>query len=281
MGFEGEVWRCPKCGDEPRRINGHWVFAPSLAEGNDGFRPEYFDDLSKLEVGNFWFEARNRLIVWGLRRYFPRAKRFLEIGCGTGFVLSEVRHRFPDLSLSGSEVFSSGLALAEKRVPDVELFQMDARRIPFQDEFDVIGAFDVLEHIDDDEAVISQMWRAARRGGGVLITVPQHPFLWSRADDYAFHKRRYTRREIAARIEGAGLSIVRIASFVSLLFPLMLVSRMKQRTATTVYDPSAEMRVGGLVNALLGLILRIEGVLIKQGLSFPAGGSLLVAAVKK
>jgi SAM-dependent methyltransferase len=216
----------------------------------------------------------------GLRRYFPTAKRFLEIGCGTGFVLSEIRHRFPDLSLSGSEVFSSGLALAEKRVPDVELFQMDARRIPFQDEFDVIGAFDVLEHIDDDEAVISQMWRAARRGGGVLITVPQHPFLWSRADDYAFHKRRYTRREIAARIEGAGFSIVRITSFVSLLFPLMLVSRMKQRTATTVYDPSAEMRVGGLVNALLGLILRNEGVLIKQGLLFRPVDRF-VAAVKK
>jgi len=257
------------------------MFAPSLAEGNDGFRPEYFDGLSRVESGNFWFEARNRLIVWGLRRYFPMAKRFLEIGCGTGFVLSEIRHRFPDLSLFGSEVFSSGLALAEKRVPDVELFQMDARRIPFQDEFDVIGAFDVLEHSDEDEAVISQMWRAVRRGGGILITVPQHPFLWSRADDYAFHKRRYTRREIAARIEGAGFSIVRITSFVSLLFPLMVISRMKQRMATTVYDPSAEMRVGGLVNALLGMILGIEGVLIKQGLSFPAGGSLLVAAVRK
>src|SRR6266545_4042215 len=91
-------------------------------------------------------------------------ENFLEIGCGTGFVLSGIRKAFPELILSGSEIFSEGLNLAAERLPGVELFQMDARRIPFQEEFDVIGAFDVLEHVKEDEEVLSQMYQATRKG---------------------------------------------------------------------------------------------------------------------
>ena len=64
---------------------------------------------------------------------------------------------------------------------------MDARRIPFEDEFDVIGAFDVLEHIKEDEQVLVQMHRAVKSGGGIMLTVPQHMFLWSEQDVQAHH----------------------------------------------------------------------------------------------
>jgi SAM-dependent methyltransferase len=100
---------------------------------------------------NFWFRARNRLIQWALRRYFPEARNFLDVGCGTGFVLSGVAAALPWINLFGREICSAGLEHAARRIARFELFQMDARAIPFRDKFDVIGAFDVLEHIHEDK----------------------------------------------------------------------------------------------------------------------------------
>ena len=274
--FAGESWRCPHCLNEPPIIDGHFAFAPELARESEGFEAEYFARLATQEAGNFWFRSRNRLLIWALQRYFPDAKNFLEIGCGTGFVLSGLKTAFPNLALSGSEVFSEGLGFAAARLPGVDLFQMDARRIPFRDEFDVIGAFDVLEHIKQDDEVLAQMHQATRKGGGILITVPHHPFLWSGSDDFARHVRRYKTRELADKVESAGFEILRLTSFVSLLMPLLILSRFKQRFSSEEFDPAGEFNIGASLNATLENVLNAERSLIRSGLSFPAGGSLLL-----
>ena len=93
-------------------------------------------------------------------------------------------------------VAARGLGGRGRRVPDAALMRMAARRIPFDGEFDVVGAFDVIEHIEDDRAVLREMHRAAVPGGGILLTVPQHPFLWSEFDRQARHVRRYTAPEL-------------------------------------------------------------------------------------
>jgi SAM-dependent methyltransferase len=153
--------------------------------------------------------------------------------------------------------------------------QMDARRIPYADEFDVIGAFDVLEHIAEDETVLAQLHRALKPGGGLLITVPQHPRLWSSADQFACHVRRYTASEIHSKVEQAGFEIVRSTSFVSLLLPAMLASRRRGRDSGG-FDPRDEFRIGRAANRALEEIMRIERLLIRMGVSFPVGGSRLI-----
>jgi ubiquinone/menaquinone biosynthesis C-methylase UbiE len=143
-----------------------------------GFTREIFESLANLESRNFWFRSRNKLIAWAMARYFPHAKDVLEIGCGTGFVLSDLEALFPAMRLAGSDVQISGLARAARRIKSAALFQMDARRIPFEDEFDVIGAFDVLEHIKEDEQVLVQMHRAVKSGGGIHAHCsPAHVFV--------------------------------------------------------------------------------------------------------
>ncbi|HEY8188721.1 MAG TPA: class I SAM-dependent methyltransferase [Pyrinomonadaceae bacterium] len=276
--FDHGNWQCPYCSYKPENIKGHLAFAPELAKESEGFEADYFARLAELESGNFWFRSRNRLLIWALLRYFPEAQNFLEIGCGTGFVLSGIREAFPELILSGSEIFSEGLNFAAERLPGVELFQMDARRIPFQEEFDVIGAFDVLEHVKEDEEVLSQMYQATRKRGGILITVPHHPFLWSASDDFARHARRYKTRELSDKVKRAGFDVLRITSFVSLLLPLLVLSRYKQRFNGKEFDPSAEFDISSLVNTTLEKILDGERNMIRAGLSFPAGGSLLLVA---
>lgn len=255
-------------------------FAPDLAAGHDGFRPEYFAQLARMEEGSFWFQARNRLLAWALHAYFPRAANLLEIGCGTGFVLAGIRRRFPSLLLCGSDVYPEGLAFAADRVPGACLFQMDATRIPYREEFDVIGAFDVLEHIEDDAAVLEQMFRATKPRGGILLTVPQHRFLWSTLDEYARHKRRYSHRELVEKVRRAGFSVVRITSFVSLLFPLLYLSRRRQRSREAGVDPAREYRLPRLANSLLGWALDCERLAISAGVSFPAGGTLVLVATR-
>jgi len=268
--------QCPICFHQTKKLDGHWAFAPELAEHNEGFEAEYFPRLAQLEAGNFWFRSRNRLVIWSLLRYFPKAQSFMEIGCGTGFVLSGIQKNLPKLNVCGSEIFSAGLSFAAQRLPGVELFQMDARRIPFRDEFDVVGAFDVLEHIEEDAEALTQMYQATKKGGGILITVPHHPFLWSASDDFARHVRRYKTRELSNKVRKAGFEILRITSFVSFLLPLLAVSRFKQRLSKQEFEPSSEFNINSALNIALEKILDAERTLIRAGLSFPAGGSLLL-----
>ncbi|HEU0275018.1 MAG TPA: class I SAM-dependent methyltransferase, partial [Candidatus Udaeobacter sp.] len=145
--FEAADWTCPKCGYQPALCDEIYQFTEGAPDSHAGFKPEYFARLADIEDSNFWFRARNELIQWALRDKFPDANSFFEVGCGTGFVLAGIHEKFPRMRLAGSEIFVDGLAIAKTRVPTSELYQMDARRISFEREFDVVGAFDVLEHV--------------------------------------------------------------------------------------------------------------------------------------
>ncbi len=276
--FASESWRCPVCGFAPSLSSGFPSFAQP--EGCDGFQPEFFAELAKLEPEHFWFVGRNHLIVWALAKYFAAAKSFLEIGCGTGYVLSGVAQAFPQLRLTGSEYFSEGLPFADARVPNAELLQADARNLPFREEFDVIGAFDVLEHIPEDDTVLRCLHRAVRPGGGILLTVPQHRWLWSSQDDYACHVRRYASSELVNKVATAGFQVEMTTSFVSLLLPVLWLSRSRQVGRTGQHDPMAELRMRGFSNRICAMMMFVERGLIKMGLRMAFGGSLLVVGRK-
>lgn len=274
-------WNCAACGHQPQRRAGFLALAPELAAQSEGFDPAMFAELAALEESNFWFRARNRLILWALRRYASSFTGFLEVGCGTGYVLQGVATAFPGAGICGTEAQTEGLQFAASRVPRATFLQMDARRMPFDREFDVIGAFDVIEHIGEDETVLAQMHRALRPGGHLLLTVPQHPFLWSEYDVRAHHVRRYTGGELRQKLARAGFETVKMTSFVSVLLPLMTLSRLTRRTESPDYDPLAELRIGRLTNTLLELALDVERAVIRTGLSLPFGGSLLAVARRK
>jgi len=261
-------------------VDGFEAYAPDLAHGGGGFKASYFSELARLEEGNFWFRARNEIILWALTKYAPNFNSFLEIGCGTGYVLAGIAGKFPGARLYGSEIFTDGLAFASKRLPSVNLMQVDARRIPFIDEFDVVGAFDLLEHIKEDEIALSQIHKALRPSGVLLLSVPQHAWLWSATDEYAFHQRRYAAIEIHEKIKAAGFRVIRSSSFVTTLLPAMMVSREFQKRSGNKFDPTAEFKINPVVNSILEWVLNVERAGIRLGISYPVGGSRFVVAKK-
>lgn len=276
--LEAGTWECASCDWVAPLSEGLPLLAPDAAEPGDGFRPEGFAGLAATEDASFWFQGRNRLIEWALATHFPRAQSFLEVGCGTGFVLQSVERAFPALRVAGCELFVDGLHEAARRVVRAELLQADARHLPFREEYDVIGTFDVLEHIAEDRAALESIREALVPGGGLIVTVPQHPALWSPTDDYACHERRYTRAELRRKIEITGFTIDRITSFVSLLLPAMVLSRLRSRGTNATYEPTAEHEAAARYGTALGHVLALERRMIKAGISLPAGGSLLAIA---
>ncbi len=271
--------KCHACGFQIFRRDGFLCFAPELLGTPEGFDPALFEMLARIEETNFWFVNRARLIVALLRRYFPAAGNMLEVGCGTGSVLLALRRAMPQLRLVGSELHPRGLQIARKRLDDALLVQLDARRIPARSEFDVIGAFDVIEHINEDDAVLAQMHSAIKPGGGLLITVPQHRWLWSETDDAAHHVRRYEPGEVERKLQKAasGFRILRSTSFTSLLLPVMMLSRLLRRGGSKA-SPFAELQVSGWLNRALSSVLCLEIELTRSGLNWPFGGSRVIVA---
>ena len=217
---------CPNCGSVVEVRDGLVIYAPDLTDESEGFKAEYFDELARLEGRNFWFRARNRIIQDMFADHMPSDGEMLEIGCGNGFVLRGLRTAFPNAILMGSEIFLNGLRNASALFPEVPLMQMDARDIPYSEHFDAIGAFDVLEHIEADGTVLAQTFKALKPGGHLIVTVPQHMFLWSPLDEYAHHFRRYARGEIERKMLESGFEVRRSTSFVTLLLPAMVASRL-------------------------------------------------------
>ena len=278
--FSAEDWKCPSCGAEPEKSGDFFSFAPEFEEENPYFPHASFEHLVPFEEKHFWFRSRNKFIVWALRKWlFPEGK-FLEIGCGTAFVLSALERAMPGLELYGSEIDSNGLEQASRRVKRAELFQMDARRIPYRQEFDLVGMFDVLEHIPEDEIVLSQVHSALKTGGGLILTVPQHGFLWSYVDEISHHMRRYEKADLVAKVRNAGFEVLGSASFVSLLMPALLLSRTGKKEVDGSFDPDKELKIHPLTNAILGMVLGLERLMIRMGIRFPFGGSLILAARK-
>ena len=282
--FAADGWTCPSCNQSPFKAHGFLAFAPFLNEDEGGFALEAHSLIDQIQERSFWFRGRNKIILSQVRRHVPQLGSedhpgtVLEIGCGTGFVLSALAKTYPQTTFIGAEAHSAALPFAGKRVPkNVTLIQCDGRDIPYHQEFDMVCAFDVLEHIEDDAEVLTQLHNATADGGKIVVTVPQHPALWSASDDIARHKRRYGRGEIAAKVKSAGFDILTASSFVTFLLPIMFASRLIGDNAQAA---EAEFALPRLIDNAFEFTLSAERTIIGMGLSLPVGGSAIVVAQK-
>ena len=262
-------------------IDGFKCYAPALAHINDGFSASEFNRLYELEERSFWFRSRNNLIRHFFKSQFGEKKADVcEIGCGTGYVLKGLTS-LPNLTLSGSEIHLAGLKYAKTRLPHVDLFQADATALPFEEKYDAIGAFDVLEHIEEDVKAMKSIYNAIKLGGFFFVTVPQYQWMWSVEDDIGFHKRRYNRRELKEKLQASGFRVKFISSFVFALFPAIamqrLLGKIKKRHAA---DAVEGHQLPFLLDKLFYFLMQVDVFAIKNRISLPWGGSLVCIAAK-
>jgi len=233
-----------------------------------------YQQMAELDDRHWWYRARRRILAELIRREakLPPDARILEIGCGTGHNLSMLGgfgH------VDGLELDDEAAALSEKRLGR----KVMRSPLPALDEvpgnYDLIGAFDVIEHIDDDTAALAAIATKLRPGGKFIMTVPAHPWMWTAHDVANHHKRRYSKRALRKLVEGSPMRLDKIGYFNSLLFPLAVAeraaSKLRGKDSGDVSLPPAPL------NRSLEAVFAAERYLLGR-LPLPPGLSLFAVA---
>ena len=188
-----------------------------------------YDQMAELDERHWWYRARREVLDALIRRVArpPKDARILEIGCGTG-------HNFAMLSAFGHvdalELDEDVRRFAEKRLGREIMTSPLPELVGVADKsYDLIGAFDVIEHIDNDHAGISSIASKLKPGGKFIMTVPAHAWMWSAHDVVNHHKRRYSKRSLKRLIEDSPLRLNSIGYFNSLLFPAAIAERLASK----------------------------------------------------
>ena len=235
-------------------------------------------EMSAVEARHWWYVGRRRILQDELSRHLAPAphggRRVLEVGCGTGGNLGllkgfgAVDAIEPNNTARALAGRSAGVALHSGGLPNA---------LPqFEVGFDLIAAFDVIEHVEEDKASIEALAARLRPGGVLAVTVPAFAGLWSRHDERHHHKRRYSRRGLKDIFRDSGLEIARLTYFNSILFPIAASVRLVER-AGLIESSGADKLPSEPLNGLLAGIFGSEARLLRW-VSPPFGLSLLLIA---
>jgi SAM-dependent methyltransferase len=204
-----------------------------------------------VENRHWWYRERRAIIERELRRLDGPGKA-IEIGASGGGNSQVLRDNGWDVLVT--EYLDAGVEIAKDR--GFNAIQADARDLPMPDEsFDLLVAFDVLEHIDEDHQAAAEIRRVLRPGGVALIAVPCDMALWSKHDVATGHFRRYDRQNLTKLIEGAGLVIESLWSWNVLLRPVV---KLRRRNADDAQNEHDIVAVPPVTNMALSMIIKFE-----------------------
>lgn len=264
------------------------VPTPSL---NDYYDPKRYATLFPIEDRHFWFRARNRTISVVVGRTIAPMQdgyRVLEIGCGTGNTMRVLESVSQRGLVVGMDRLVEGLQYARLRT-GCALVQGDMRRLPFGVGFDLIGLFDVLEHLPDDVEALQSVFDNLVPGGALVLTVPAHMSLWSYHDDIAHHCRRYSIHGLESKLVDIGYLIEYSTYYMATIFPLVwFVRRVFARKRLDTIDATSdengsgarELRIVPVINRFLAYLLDRETRLIEHRRKLPFGTSIVAVARK-
>ena len=236
--------------------------------------------MNRVEDSHWWYVGRRAILESFLERIIANRqspianRRILDVGCGTGGNL-EMLEKFG--AAEGVDVSDDALEFCQSK--GLTVHKGLAEKLPFADEtFDVVTALDVVEHLDDDIAGLSEMHRVLKIGGVTLIFVPAFMWLWGVQDDVSNHRIRYTKKQITERLRKSGFEIERATYANITFFAPILGGRTLMRI--TGIKPESENNVNiSALNGVFGKIFGAEKFWLKN-LSLPFGVSIVIVAKK-
>jgi ubiquinone/menaquinone biosynthesis C-methylase UbiE len=240
-----------------------------------------YQTLFQVETTYWWHVGRQNIINSFLRRaygYIPhRDRQILDVGCGTGATMQHLK-QFG--TVTGIDFAQEALDFCRQRGEE-NVRRMDATQMSFDPAtFDLVTAFDVLEHLDD-LAALREIHRVLKPEGYLLLTVPAYMFLWSDHDRALHHLRRYTRPEIVGKLVASGFSIHKASYLITTFFPIIVGFRLLNRVLPSRTTPKASyFMLPRPINRFFTGLLHLEARLVNY-LSFPVGTSVMVLARKE
>lgn len=235
---------------------------------------------AELERDHWWFVGRRAVVAEVIARHVgpERARLILDVGCGTGGMLPLLA-RYG--TVTGLEPEPYAVEHARRQPGDVEVIQGRVPDdVPSDARYDLVTAFDVIEHLEDDIGALRAMAAASRPGGTVLVTVPAEPLLWSEHDVANGHFRRYRRRDLVGAMEQAGLTLSLVSGFNAVFLPPIAAIRLVRRLHTGARPGRSDFDLGvppRPVNRVLARVLGGERKLV-AGRGLPIGVSLIAVA---
>jgi SAM-dependent methyltransferase len=224
--------------------------------------------MTDLEADHWWFREKRALLAKELRR-IGTPGRALDIG-GAGGGNTTVLREYGWTPVVG-DFSETAVAIAKERGFDAH--HADIRNLQWKDgEFDLVTAFEVLEHVNEHEKAAAECFRVLRPGGNAVFTVPADMKLWSAHDEAVDHVRRYDRDEFRQVLEGAGFVVDSLWSWNVLLRPVAAWHRKSSEGSDIDERPPA------IVNAALSVIIKAERYLPVKKLP---GVSFIATAHKK
>lgn len=220
----------------------------------------------------WWYRARTSLLGTALGGYLGCPVRVLDVGSADG----------PSVGWMRGEHQHVALDLDPLGLPAGEGVCASALALPFGNAtFDVVAAFDVVEHCADDHRALTELARVLAPGGRLLASVPAYQWAWSEHDVRAGHHRRYTRQRFVAAVERSGLGVERSTYAFAAVFPLFAAQRLVTRVRGRAdARPAAGLpQVPALLERLLLRLCRLDQWVLRHR-DLPFGSSVLVAAVK-
>lgn len=237
-------------------------------------RQDLYKELYDLEKDYWWHVGKRQITFDLINRYSTSFEKALDIGCGAGLVVDELSKKYNQAY--GVDMSADALNFCKQRSLQ-NLILAPAENIPLPEgSFDLITAFDLLEHADD-AAVLRETRRLLKAGGIAVITVPSYPRLWSYWDEMLGHKRRYTIKSLRTVLETAGFKVEKISySNFFILVPVLIVRELKKLTNKTKAQ-SDFIKTPKVLNNFLKKIYCLESRLIESP-GLPAGLSVVAVA---
>jgi len=225
-------------------------------------------------------QGRQRLIKGLLAKFLPDSElQLLEIGAGIGQNIEILSNHGHVDALEKDEI---GLDCLKENPFVREVFSLSLPAVLPQC-YDVIGAFDVIEHIENDRQVVSWIFDNLNGGGFFIATVPAYSWLFSDHDRSLEHYRRYSLPEVLALIP-SGNEVVASSYFNTTLFPLAasgrLLWQLKQKILKRSCEEKQKVPSHSVISRLFNKILTAEAELVKRGWRLPYGLSIVVCARK-